>query len=168
VLACTGLSERASARSGLDVCTLLPRAAIGGRIGSPLRSPHRLSTDPVAAGCHFTASATGGSDVALYASTDVPLGVTRAHGTSFFATVDAFHDDYGTPTPVDGIGTTAYTAFTPGDPARGALLVLQGPRRAVLVVFDGEHVTDRNTITRGRALARLVLNAHAVASAQPK
>jgi hypothetical protein len=149
----------ASARTVLDLCTLVPHTAVADRVGTPLGSPHALSTEPFAAGCHFPAKAIGGTDVGLYASNDVPRGIQRSYGGSFFATLDTFGRVYGAPTPVTGIGTTAYVAFTPGQLAQGAMLVLQGTRRAVLVVLVGPYVTPPNTLTRGRALARLLLRA---------
>jgi hypothetical protein len=153
----SGIATPATGRTVLDLCTLIPRAAIEQDIGTPLGNPHALDTTPVAAGCHFPAKAIGGTDVGLYASTNVPRGIRQSYGGSFFATLDTFGRVYGTPMPLQGIGTTAYAAFTPGHLAQGALLVLQGPRRAVLIVLVGRYVTPRNTVTRARALARLVL-----------
>jgi hypothetical protein len=149
----------ASARTVLDLCTVIPRRTIEGKVGTPLGTPHDLNRDAVAAGCHFPAKAIGGTDVGLYASTDVPRGIEQSYGGNFFATLDAFGRAYGNPTPVSGIGTTAYVAFTPGPLAQGALLVLQGSQRAVVIVFVGQRVTPHNTITRGRALAGLILRA---------
>jgi len=147
----------ATGRTVLNLCTLISRARIEDKIGTPLGTPHQLDNTPIAAGCHFPASAIGGTDVGFYASTNVPQGIKSSYGGSFFATLDTFGHVYGTPTPVPGIGTTAYTAFTPGHLAQGALLVLQGARRAVLIVLVGRYVTPHNTITRGRALAQLML-----------
>lgn len=147
----------ASARTVLDLCKVVPRSTIQDRVGTPLGNPHDLSTEPMAAGCHYPARAIGGTDVGLYASNDVPLGIKRSFGGSFFATLDTFGRVYGAPEPVPGIGTTAYLAFTPGHLAQGALLVLSGPKRAVLIILVGEFVTPKNTVTRGRALAKLIL-----------
>jgi hypothetical protein len=154
----------ATGRTVLDLCTLLPRAILEQDIGTPLGNPHPLDNTPVAAGCHFPAKAIGGTDVGLYASTNVPRGVNQSYGGSFFATLDAFGRVYGTPTPINGIGTTAYTAYTPGHLAQGALLVLQGPRRAVLIVLVGQYITPHNTVTRARTLARRILKTRQLSS----
>jgi hypothetical protein len=147
----------ASARSTLDLCKLIPRSAVEDRIGTPLGTPHDISTEPVAAECHFPASAVGGTDVGLLASTNVPQGIQHSYEGSFFATPDTFARVYGTPTPVAGIGTAAYVAYTKRGLAQGALLVQQGPRHAVLIVLVGQYVTLKNTVARGRSLARLLL-----------
>jgi hypothetical protein len=153
-----GTSGPASARAALDLCRAVPRAALEDRIGTPLATPHDLSTEPTAAGCHFPARAVGGTDVGLYASTDVPAGIRRSYGGSFFATVDTFGRAYGSPVPVTGIaGVTAYLAFTPGPLAQGALLELRGAKQAALVVLVGRDVTTRNTLSRARGIARAVL-----------
>jgi hypothetical protein len=149
----------ASARHGLDLCTLIPRTTIEDRIGTPLGDPHNFGTDPLAAGCHFPAKAIGGTDVGHYASTNAPRGIKHSYEGSFFATLDTFQRVYGTPTPVTGIGTAAYVAFAKRGLAQGALLVQQGPQRAVLVVLVGQYVTPKNTVTRAGALARLLLKA---------
>ena len=146
-----------SARTTLDLCTSLSRSRLEDRVGTPLGKPHDLSTEAVAAGCHFPASAIGGTDVGIYASNDVPAGIRHSYGGSFFATLDSFGQVYGTPTPVPRIGTSAYVAYTPGSLAQGALLVLDGPRHAVLVVLVGKHVTAANALSRGCAIARMVL-----------
>jgi hypothetical protein len=147
----------ASARSTLDLCKLIPRSAVEDRIGTPLGTPHDISTEPVAAECHFPASAVGGTDVGLFASTNVPQGIKHSYEGSFFATPDTFARAYGTPTPVAGVGTAAYVAYAKRGLAQGALLVQQGPRHAVLIVLVGEYVTLRNTIVHGCSLARLLL-----------
>ena len=155
---CALAESTASARTVLNLCTLIPRSTIEDRIGTPLGNPHELNSEAVAAGCHFPAKAIGGTDVGLYASNNVPQGIKHSYGGSFFATLDNFGRVYGTPTPVTGIGTTAYLAFTPGHLAQGALLVLDGTRHAVLIILVGQYVTPKNTITRARALARRILN----------
>ena len=155
--AVTLVAHPAAARTALNLCMLLPRTTIEDGVGTPLDTPHDLSTEPTNAGCHFPAKAIGGTDVGLYASTNVPRGIEHSYGGSFFANLDTFGRVYGTPTPVAGIGTTAYVAFTRRGLAQGALLVLQGPRRAVLIVLVGQYVTPKNTVTRARALARLLL-----------
>jgi hypothetical protein len=147
----------ASARSTLDLCKVVSRTAIEDRIGTPLGTPHDISTEPVAAECHFPARAVGGTDVGLLASTNVPHGIKHSYQGSFFATPDSFARVYGTPTPVTGVGTAAYVAYSKQGLAQGALLVQQGPRHALLIVLVGQYVTLKNTVTRGRSLARLLL-----------
>ena len=73
----------------------------------------------------------------------MPLGcsgsvIKHTYGGNCFATLDVFSRVYGTPAPVNGIGTTAYVDLTKRGLAQGALLVLQGPQRAVLVVLVGK------------------------------
>ena len=153
----TLLAPAVSARRALDLCKLIPRTTIEDRIGTPLGTPHDISTEPVAAECHFPAKAVGGTDVGLLVSTNVPEGIKHSYEGSFFATLDTFGRVYGTPTPVTGIGTAAYVAFNQRGLAQGALLVQQGAQRAVLIVLVGQFVTPKNTVTRGRALARLIL-----------
>src|SRR5262249_53173967 len=80
----------ASARGTLDLCKLISRSAIEARIGTPLATPHDISTDPVSAECHFPAQAVGGTDVGLFASTDVPRGSKQSFQGSFFATPQEF------------------------------------------------------------------------------
>jgi hypothetical protein len=104
--------------------------------------------------------------IAPYGGAEDPRPCTVAPNAcgSFFATLDAFGRVYGTPTPINGIGTSAYTAFTSGHLAQGALLVLQGPRHAVLIVLVGQYVTPHNTITRARTLARRILKTRQLSS----
>jgi hypothetical protein len=166
VVVTTVTAAPATGRTVLNLCTLISRTRIEDKIGTPLGTPHALDNTRIAAGCHFPASAVGGTDVGLYASTNVPQGIKHSYGGSFFATLDTFGHVYGTPTPVTGIGTTAYTAFTPGHLAQGALLVLEGARRAVLIVLVGRYVTPHNTVTRGRALAQLVLETRQLRTSQ--
>ena len=147
----------ASARPALDLCSLIDKNALEERIGTPFGFSHSLSTKPEAAECHFAASAVGGTDVAIFASTNVPHGAKHSQQGSSVGTPDTFASSYGKPTPVAGIGTAAYVAFTKGDPAQGALLVEQGSRHAVVVVLVGHYVTLKNTITRAQSVARLVL-----------
>src|SRR5262249_54280744 len=113
---------------------------------------------PVSAECHFPAQAVGGTDVGLFASTDVPRGSKQSFQGSFFATPQEFALSYGTPTPVTGIGTAAYVAYSKQVLTTGALLVQQGSQHAVLIVLVGQFVTQQNTISRGRAIARLLLD----------
>jgi hypothetical protein len=160
----TNAAYPAAARTVLDLCKLIPRAHIEDQIGTPLGTPHDISTEPVAAECHFPAKAVGGTDVGLLASTNVPNGIKHSYEGSFFATLDTFQRVYGTATPVAGIGTAAYVAFAKRGLAQGALLVQQGPRLAVLIVLVGQYVTAKNTVTRGRALAGLLLKARQLRS----
>jgi hypothetical protein len=76
----------------------------------PLGTPHIVRTEAVAAECHFPAKAVGGTDVGLFASTNVPQGIKESYQGKFFATLDTFKLVYGTPTPLASIGTAAYVA----------------------------------------------------------
>jgi hypothetical protein len=161
LLAVTASSSAGAARTAspkLNMCTLVARVRLERAIGSAFSTTtHSQGDAPVAAGCHFPPKAIGGTDLGVYASTDVHAGVRHSYRGDFFLTVGSFGRAYGTPSPLAGVGSTAFTAFVAGDPAQGALLVQDSANRAVLVVLSGENVRPDSFVTKSVAVAKLVL-----------
>jgi hypothetical protein len=158
--ASTPLSTTAlSARKTLNVCTFVSRSQLERAVGNRFSTAHSEGDNPIAAGCHLPAKATGGTDLGLFVSTDVPAGIAESFDGDFFLTLGSFQRTYGTANAVTGIGTGAYVAFIPGDRAQGALLVDDTATHAVLVVLVGTKITLAKTISIGKEVARIALTA---------
>ena len=127
------------------------------RSATPFETPQDSSLGPFKASCRFPAKAVDGDDLNLFLTNDLKGGIKDSIGT-YFATAKSFAKVYGEATPVTGIGKEAYSAFDDtASIAQGALLVLDGKNHAALIVSTGGGVTAENNVTRGEAVAKIVL-----------
>jgi hypothetical protein len=148
----------AGAAKKLKACTIVAQAQLETAFGNAFDTPQDSSLGQFQASCRFPAKDGNGDDLNLFLSNDVKGGIKDSIG-SYFATKKSFQKVYEQATPVTGIGKEAYSAFDGASSiAQGALLVIDGKNHAVLVVSTGSGVTAENNVTRGEAVAKLVLS----------
>ncbi len=150
-------SGPAGAAKKLNACTIVAQAQLETAFGNAFETPEDTSIGQFKASCRFPAKDIGGDDLNLFLTNDVKGGIKDSIG-SYFATKKSFQTVYEQATPVTGVGKQAYSAFDgAGSIAQGALLVLDGKNHAALIVSTGSGVTAENNVTRGEAVAKLIL-----------
>jgi hypothetical protein len=150
-------SGTAGAAKKLVACTIVPQAQLETAFGNAFDTPQDSSLGPFNASCRFPAKDGEGDDLNLFLTNDVRAGTKDSIG-NYFATKKSFEKVYQQATPVKGIGKEAYSAFDDTSSiAQGALLIFDGKNHAALIVSTGNGVTAENSVTRGEAVAKLVL-----------